>query len=101
MPAPILKGAVGFLWRQLALRDKRLGKCRIKIRICRSPHNEQAQHRACCTKDRCHAFLSLKQQFGDGYARMTDFKRVFRRTLPLVRAPTVYPILQITRSNDR
>lgn len=34
-------------------------------------------------------WVSLKQQFGDGYGRMNDFKRVFRRTLRQVQA--VYP----------
>lgn len=34
-------------------------------------------------------WFSLKQQFGDGYARMNNFKRVFRHTLRQVQ--TVYP----------
>ena len=34
-------------------------------------------------------WVSLKQQFGDGYTRMNDFKRVFRNTLKQVHA--VYP----------
>lgn len=34
-------------------------------------------------------WVSMKQQFGDGYTRMNDFKRVFRSTLRQVHA--VYP----------
>lgn len=31
-------------------------------------------------------WVSLKQQFGDGYAHMNNFKRVFRHTLRQVRS---------------
>jgi hypothetical protein len=48
--------------------------------------------------DKAHAqlvpWVSLKQQFGDGYARMPDFKRIFRSTVRTVQA--VYPEAQFT-----
>jgi hypothetical protein len=48
--------------------------------------------------DKAHAQLlpwgSLKQQFGDGYARMADFKRIFRNTVRTVHA--VCPEAQFT-----